>query len=482
MEISLNKIFLLFLLLCLSSCTKPISQLVEERKEMALLDDHWFQYRLDFPGTLEFTLDQAIEFALEYNLDLRVQEAQVQVAGDAIGRELIQMLPDLNVSTLYSRRNNLPSSILQSVDPAIPIPPFSFGALQSTNTWNVDFAWNILNTGIQYFGVKEAKNTQLAQEFLYQRTAQNLIQSVVSTYWLVATMQESERKIDELTVISRDLAVKLRAQVEEGHIALQQATELIGRIYYQQVQAKLFLLSYQGAIDQFKGLLGIPPNVHVILQAPKELTIPGSLPPPNQLHMIALTHRPELYQADLQMAIYEDELRAAILEIFPALSPFIDFTWDANPFLAYNYWASCGFKTLYNLLSIPLSINDQMTAEDQIRLARAQRVALSISILSQIHVAYALYQDALDRFKDAKIYWEAKKNSYELALAKKNLHAIGDLDYVFPLSDLGYAETQMNLFYVQMMGYLEQINNAIGIPRYFTVDSLAGSPTEENQK
>jgi hypothetical protein len=182
------------------------------------------------------------------------------------------------------------------------------------------------------------------------------------------------------------------------------------------------------------------------------------------------------------LAVHEDELRAAILEIFPALTPFFDFAYDSNPFLTFNYWGTCGFRALYNLLSIPLSLNNQMSAEDRMSVSRAQRVSLSLSILAQIHIAYALYQDALDRFKDAKIYWEAKKNSYDLAVAKKNLNAIGDLDYVFPLSDLGYAETQMNLFYVEMMGYLEQLSNAIGIPYYFHVDVGTGQfTTKENQ-
>jgi outer membrane protein TolC len=461
---------LLLLFLCPSSCTKSISQLVEERNLISDRDYSWLHDRLEGLDCIELTLDEAIEFALNYNLDLQVEQAELRIAGDAIGREIIQALPNLQISALYARRSNLLISTSEAENHAFPPGIPSFSSLKTSNLWNVELAWNILNSGIQYFRVKEAKNSELAREFVYQRTSQNLIKDVVATYWLVAIMQESEKKIDELTEISRELAKRLHEKVDDGSISLQKATEVIGRIYYQQVQAKLFLRSYQGSEEQFKALLGIPPCLNVILKVPKEKEIPGPLPPPNELHRIALNYRPELYQIDAEMAVHEDELKAAILTIFPQLNPFAGFSYDCNPFLKYKYWATVGFRVIYDLISIPLSLNSQMTARDQICLSRAQRVSLSLAVLSQVHIIYALYEDALDRFKDAKIYWKAKKYSYELALAKKNLGAIGDLDYVFSLSDLGYAETQMNLFYVEVMGYLEQLSNTIGIPRYFTAD------------
>jgi outer membrane protein TolC len=462
-----NWLLIFFFACFFSSCTKSIPQIVEERYQFAQSDYQWFYDRLGDVQAIELNVDDAINFALENSLELRIEEAELKVVSDDIRREMILMLPNLEITALEARRNNLFSSTSELVKPQTLLPP-SFSSLKTTRLWDINCAWDILNTGIQYFRVKEAKNATWAKFFIYQRSIQDLIRDVVANYWLVAIMQQSSQQVDELTIISRDLEKKLRSKVDEGFISLEQATELIGRIYYQQVQAKLFLVNYRGAIDEFKLLLGIPPCVKVILKVPREKMIPDPLPPPCELHMLALTHRPDLYQIDAELALHEEEVKAAILEIFPALTIFFDNTYDSNPFLIHNYWATFGFKVLYNLLSIPLSLNDQMTAEDQVRVSQAQRFFLSLSVLAQIHVAYAHYEDALDRFKDAKIYWEAKKNSYNLALAKKHLNAIGDLEYVFPLSDLAYAETQMNLFYVEMMSYLEQISNTIGIPRYFT--------------
>lgn len=461
-------LFRIVLVLPLCGCTKTVPEMIEERNAISIIDHQWFYDRLGDDNLLHLTLDESIEFALDNSLSLRVQEAQLRVFNDAVGRELILMLPNLEISSLNSYRNNIPSSTSEFVEPQFLSPTPSFGSLQSTSTWNVELSWNILNTGIQYFRANEAKNAEFARLFVYERAIQDLIRDVVSVYWTVAVMQDSFRQVEVLTEISRDLAKKLRSKVDEGFISLERATDLIGKIYYQQVQAKLFLRSYRGAIDQFKLLLGIPPGIEVVLDIPKEKKIPPPLPSSSELYNLALTHRPDLYQLDAELAVHQEELKVALLQMFPALTPFLDITADANPFLIHNYWTTVGFRVLYNLLSIPLSYNDQMTAKDQIRVSRAQRLFLSLSVLSQINVAYAQYLDALDRFKDAQIYWDAKKNSYDLALAKKNLNAIGDLEYVFPLSDLAYAETQMNLFYVEMMSFLEQINNTIGIPRYFT--------------
>lgn len=440
-------------------------EFVEEREIIAQEDNDWLYMRLCTPQVIELSLDEAIEFAMKNNLALRVQEAELKLSSDAIGRQMILMLPNLQISAEVANRSNLPISTSELVNPQFLQLP-SFAALETSNFWNIDLSWNILNTGIQYFRTKEAQNITWSREFIYQKTVQDLISQVVTQYWLVAVMQESAKNLEEITSISRDLARKLRSKVDEGFISLAQATDLIGKIYYQQVQAKLFLQSYRGAIDQFKLLVGLPPCVDVILHAPNEKMIPEPLPPPCELHLLALTHRPDLYQIDAELLAEEEDLKAAILEMFPPLTPFFDFTSDANPFLVHNYWTTFGFRVLYDLLTLPLALNEQMTIEDRIRVSKAERLFLSLTVLSQIHIAYAKYLDALDRFKDARIYWEAKKNSYDLAIAKKNLNAIGDLEYVFPLSDLGYAETQMNLFYVEMMAYLEQINNTIGIPRY----------------
>jgi outer membrane protein TolC len=467
---AMNLFFVLILSISIISCTKPVSQLLEERLSYSLQDLECLNARIGNVDTIELTIDEAIQFALTHNLQLRAFQAEMRVTGDAIATELIRMLPDLTYNSYNAVRSNLLIASSTSVEPGIPPAPPSFSSLRATNTWTAELSWNLLNAGVQYFRVKEAKNTLLAKELTYVRSAQDLTREVVTNYWLVATMQSNAVKLEELTSISIDLAEKLRAKVREGYLSLQQASTVIGNIYYQQIQAKQYLRRYYEATGHFKELLGIPPNVTLVLQAPDEKTIPGPLPPPEELHLIALSHRPELFYQDVQMAIHEDELKQAILTMFPELTPFIDFSYDSNPFFRFNYWATTGFRVMYRLLSIPLAINAQLTAKDQMRLAYTQRLLTSLSVLSQIHIAYALYEDARSRFLDAHIYWLAKKNSYELALAKKKLNAIADLDYVFPLSDLAYADAQKNLFYVEMMGYLEQINNSIGIPRYFTED------------
>jgi len=469
--------------LIIFSCTKPFSQFVEERAQFANLDDDYLRERIGDLNTIELSLDEAIEFALIHNLDLRVLQAQLCLNSDAVQAELIKMLPDITYNSFNALRSNLLISSSTSVVPDVPPAPASFSSLRTTNTWTLEFSWDLLNAAIEYFNVKEAKYNVLSRELTYIRSAQDLIQQVVTSYWQVAMLQGSAERLEELTKISVDLAERLRKQVDSGALALQQATEVIGRIYYQQIQAKQYLRNYQQVKEQIKNLLGIPPEINLVLKIPEERTVPGALPNPNDLHMIALNYRPELYGIDVQMAISQDELRKAILTLMPELTPFIDFAYDDNPFLMFSYWNTVGFRVVYHLLSIPTSFIAQKTAKDQMCVAYNQRLLTSIAVLSQIHVAYSLYEDARSRFLDAYIYWEAKKNSYELALAKKNLNAIADLDYVFPLSDLAYAETQKNLFYAEMMGYLEQINNSIGIPRNFTENyNPKDIETEEKQQ
>lgn len=452
----------------LLSCTKPFHQLIEEREQYALLDSVYLRERIGDQTSIELTVDEAIEFAINYNLNLRVLQAQLRIDCDAINDQLIRMLPDLNYNAISSLRSNLLIASSTSVIPDIPPAPASFSSLREENSYSVEFGWNILNTAIQYFFVKEAKNNMTARELTYLRTTQDLIQQVVTNYWIVASLQQSAQKLQELTRISVDLADRLRKQVDLGNLALQQATEVIGRIYYQQIQAKQYLRSYWDAKERIKNLLGIPPEVDLIVKVPDETHIPGPLPDPEALHIIALTYRPELYGTDVSMAISQDRLRRAIVTMFPELTPFVSINYDDNPFFEFNYWTTVGYRVLYRLITLPISINQQITAKDEMCLHYNERLLTSLAVLSQIHIAYALYEDARSRFLDAHIYWIAKKNSHELALAKKNLNAIADLDYVFPLSDLAYAETQKNLFYAEMMGYLEQINNSIGIPRNFT--------------
>ena len=148
---------------------------------------------------------------------------------------------------------------------------------------------------------------------------------------------------------------------------------------------------------------------------PYELVVPKRTAPVSQvretldvLENQALMNRPELRKVDYQKRINAKETKAAMLELLPNLNLYFGGNYDSNGFLFHNNWLNYGAKVSWNLLNVfrhPIRLQ-VIDAQDAV--LNAQSLALTMTIMTQVHVAVAQYEAALEDVKIAERYFDTQ--------------------------------------------------------------------------
>ena len=469
----------ILLSLLMTSCIKPVNHTPQRRWMHAQRDQAYIHRRISQPEALHLNLDQAIDMALACNLELVVKARQLELQNETVARQVLQMLPEATIGTTQSWRNRNTASSSMSLIPGQNPAPLSISSEQTDQLQQASVTWNLLNFGVSYFKSKQEVNRAVISRLEYCRGTQNIILEVVKSYWQVVTMREPVIQVDKVTDLTHELKGSLQTLVAQGTLSPAQAANQLSRILDLQKDAKKLRSNYIESVNRLKNLLGIPPDVEVTFEPPKNTGCLETLPPGQALQEIALTNRPELFQLDVEGDIHRQEMNEAFIKILPEIAPFIRHDEDRNRFLLYNSWNTCGIRALWNLLGIPGAIKDRKIAQKQAFLSCDQRILLSLGITTQVHLASALYYDFLDQYRDARDYRQAKTILYELALAQREKDAIGLADYTYALADLVLREFEEASAYAQVQGTLEQLNNSLGMPRYLKGEKAPHSFCEQ---
>ncbi|WP_151194469.1 TolC family protein [Cysteiniphilum sp. JM-1] len=143
----------------------------------------------------DINLPEAIARTLKYNLDNRVNQAQLMLENGNLTMAYLEMLPSLNVSTDYSFRNNEQIQNLvrngQLVD-----GEQSFTPREVLNV-STGLQWNILDLGLSYTRAQQQANRIMIMQEQIRKTTQNLIQECISVYLKAWTAQQIYPKVKE---------------------------------------------------------------------------------------------------------------------------------------------------------------------------------------------------------------------------------------------------------------------------------------------
>ena len=145
---------------------------------------------------------------------------------------------------------------------------------------------------------------------------------------------------------------------------------------------------------------------------PYELVKPKRTPPVSkikdnlqELEQQALLNRPELRTVDYQKRINAKETKVAILELLPSLNVYLGENYDSNSFLFNNNWLSYGAKISWNLMNVFRHPTRLQVIDAQEEVLNTQSLALTMTVMTQVHVAVAQYEAALREVKIAQRYF-----------------------------------------------------------------------------
>ncbi len=395
-------------------------------------------------GDPVFTLPMCIETALAHNLDLKVYDLKERIAKEKVTAEMLGMLPDLTISDDYTIRDNEPGSSSQNLETGLQTYPPSKSADKGENNFKIEMALSVLDFGLAYLNASQAEDRSLIAIEQTRRAAQNLTLEVVRTYFRVAAAQDAIEATEKLLEKCRNIEATFRDLSEARALSPLRLLDERKRFINLEKRLMAYRRSYQNSCIELRALMGYLPisDIRVDTTSLKQLNI-IDLPDIELLEKIALIERPELYQLDIQTNITINEARKTILQMFPQVKAFVDFTNSSNSFLYNQSWWEIGVRAAYNLLKLPEQIARYRALDSEADEIAMRTLALSIGVMSQVRIAHANILEVKERFElDNRIH---KAYEDHLKIAAKNFTSGGALPRLeLDRMELETAETEIN--------------------------------------
>jgi len=417
----LNTIGLWMLALLLSTCTvgpdyvQPSVEIPEKYKEAAEgwkvaqpQDDHnrgdWWKVFND--PTLN-TLEDQVKIS---NQNIATFEAQYRQARALVDQARAGYAPTLT-SSLSLTRQKPPHFI-----PTISVPPYTDHSMSLTAAWEPDLWGSVRRTVESSEAGAQASAAALASA---QLSAQA---SLAQYYFQLRALDADQKLLDDLEGAYRKLLQLTQGRYGSGVAAQMDILQAQNQLQSAQVQAVnngIKRAQYEHAIAV---LIGKPASVFSLKPSPFIMTPPSI---PVQVPSVLLERRPDVAQAERQMAQANAQIGVAIAAFFPTL------TLAATGGFDYTSSTGLGQTGLGRWLSAPAqfwSLGPQLAAilfDGGLRDAKtaAARAAYDASVASYRQTVLTAFQDVEDNLSSLRILAsEAKVQDETVANTKRLLN------------------------------------------------------------
>lgn len=353
---------------------------------------------------------EATARALRYNLDARVKAMQAALAHQQLNVAHYSLLPQVAVNAGFDGRNNFAGGGAQSLLDGRPIlEPFT-SMDKNVFSGNLSLSWDVLDFGLSYIRAKQAGDNMLIAEEERRRIAVRLLQDVRNAYWravsaerLLPQVRQLDGMIDKALNHSQAI-VDRKLQVPLTPLNFRRDMLNIQR----EVQKLLRELST--AKLQLASLMGLPPGVPFEVQQPSRYPAPAlDRLDADSLEQQALSSRPELRTIDYQKRINAKEAKATLLELFPSMKLQFGGYYNSNSFFLYQNWLNYAAQVSWNLMGVFRVPAKLKAVEAQRAVLDAQSLALTMTVLTEVHVGAAQFMLAKDELSNARTYQETQQ-------------------------------------------------------------------------
>lgn len=429
------------------------------------MDDHAQRARADAaalrtaqePITGPVSLHEAIARAIKYNLDNRLKVMEAAFAERQLTTANLAMLPKLAANAGYEGRNNAQASSSRNVRTLEQSLATSTSTDRERVTADLGPTWNVLDFGMSYVRANQAADRSLIVQERRRKVVHNIVQDVRAAYWQAASADRLLSRIDPL--ISRidealDNARRIEAQaLKPPREALEYRRDLLKALN----DIKTLRRELISGKANLAALMGLPPgeDFQVASQGPA-LDEPKLSVTLEQIEQSALLYRPELREEAYQARIGAAEVKAAMLSLIPGVNLAAGFNYDSNSFAYKSNWISWSAKVNHNLfdtfLNGPARIEEAHAIED---VARTRRLAVSMAVLTQAHVSWLAYQQAVSEFRTAREMNEVEAAVLGQIKASEATGKGNELEVINAEVDAVLAELRRDVAFAQM-------TNAVG--------------------
>ncbi|MFT7576225.1 MAG: outer membrane protein TolC [Alphaproteobacteria bacterium] len=360
------------------------------------------------------SLYEAMARALKYNLDKRVELMNVALAKRQVSLAHHEGLPRLVADSGYTKRNNYSGgnsvSIIGKDETGAQSLRSSTSSEREVKTGDLAFSWHILDFGLSYIRAQQAADKVLIANEQKRKVINRIVEGVRTAYWkavtasrLLGRLRSLERRVQGAM---RDTQALARKADTSPLTALTYERELV------EIQREVRRLHGDLAVakSQLASLMNVDPGANFSVIMPSHFHQPKRIGM-NVGDMIstALENRSELREVAYKERINKKEAEAAIVEMLPGISFDAAPNWSSNQFLYNSHWVSWGAKASWNLMKV-FTYRDReaaIIAQDELLDQRA--LAVTMAIMTQVHVSRVRLIHARRKYRSAKHYYDVQR-------------------------------------------------------------------------
>lgn len=453
---------------CLGSCAVTSEPLTPDERAVRVEEDMLAIFGGAYehePVLQPIGLYEAMARTLKYNLDARVKLLETALAEKAVDLTAMSMLPRIVANAGYTVRNNDSASVSKTLFGGVQSLEPSTSSDKTNSTGGLQMAWNILDFGVSYFQTKQDANRVLIARERRRKVLQNLLQDVRAAYWRALAAQkllpELEKLIDEA-----EFALDSMSEVEQkGLQAPAQTLDYQMTLMETLRDIKNLRQEMQQARTELASLMNLKPGSYYRLVDPggKSFSVPdirGSL---DRVEWLALMNRPELREEDYRLKIDQLETRKSILRLLPGIEMTQDFSYDSNPFLYNSTWGQAALRVGFNLLNPGIIEKQRRLAKTQEQLDIVRRQALTMAVLTQVHVSWGRYRSARDRFELNVSLSGVADRMVEQAENAAKLQALPEAERIRTVARATYLRLQKELSYAELQDAAGSVYVTVGM-------------------
>lgn len=429
------------------------------------------------PQTLQpITLDMAMDMALNHNLERRVKMVEEALAQGQLNLALQQLLPNMTGSLRRNERSKDAASVSESVGSGSTSSDYTTSLERVYTSGDVTLVWNLLDFGVSYIRSQQQADDWLIAQERHRKVMLDLLRDVRFAYWQAVGAEVMLPEVDRhLQSAKKALEKSKKLEVER----LQPSDEAMNfqEELLRQIQ---LLMGLQKELIQSKtrlaALINLRPGTPYTLDVTNwdRLIIPEVLFAPGQLEELAMVSRPELREEDYQQRISAMETRVALLKILPGFETTISGRYDDNRFLKNSGWGEVAYglsMSLNDLFAAPARIE---TAQVRQQLAVARRLAMAMTVLTQVNLALQDFQQARNDYALANELCTLKKRQTLRETAIQS--ARGGVSMVLERRQVEYlvAAIQRDRAYATVQNAYGMILNSVGLEQFPPPDAVKG--------
>ncbi|MBF0435360.1 MAG: TolC family protein [Magnetococcales bacterium] len=448
----LSRFWLLMVLPFLSGCSiKPVALDRDQLERRIALDLQAMFAGASTPRDA-LTLEQAMARAVSHNLQQRVVALEGALALGLNELASYEMLPRVQASAGYVQRDR---TTYVSQD-----------RFQTTNS--LEAAWGVLDFGVSYLDARQKSDGVLVARQQRRKAALDLMAEVESAYGQALVAQRLEKSVRPLAARIGKALENAREVERQGIKPPQESLDFQKRLLKILDQLQRLQRQVSGSKLRLAELMNLEGGDSLPQLEENGFWLPldlKSLPDMAEMEEFALKNRPELLERHYQSRIQADESRKALLRLLPGLDVSVSRRYDNGSVYVNRSWVENGVNLAWNLIKAVTA--PELLAQSQLEgvLEERRRLALSMTVLTQLRVAHLGLMEAKMSYETALELSKVDRRLFEHAVAGRDVATLSEAQLIESEADLLLQDARRDLAYSEIVSAASRLLNSLGLNR-----------------